>query len=1075
MLATVRNRRGLVTSVTPYGGGPEGQVHLVTVEYFDGDGAAEDSLIWEREVGAKVLEPTALPLVHRDPPMRHDEFDAMVRAARWSALTPYNDPDREEGPLTRLPISSPLHAAIQIEDYQLVPLLKALRMPRVLLLLADDVGLGKTIEAGLILQELLLRRRVRRVMIACPAALRVQWQEEMHEKFSLSFDIVDRGSTHELQRHLGFEANPWRTFSHVITSYHYLKQADVLERFRSASRRNPESPHLPWDLLIVDEAHNLSPASLGQDSDLASMLKQVAPLFEHRLFLTATPHSGHTRSFTGLLEMLDPVRFTRKSTPLTDAEKQRVEHVVVRRLKREINEASERPRFAERLPPVAVELRLGKDEKALAEAFQAFRAKVRSLIAGRGRSEELAGNFAIEILGKRLLSCPVAFADSWHRYLEGTKAEEEASAAEVSAAGRVARDESADDKEAETRTAQASHVVGAWLKPLMGELATESAWITQTLARLGLAEAHVPPERRRPSEDSRLDALVSVIEDRVLVNGVFSDDERIVIFTEYKTTLDYVASRLQQRYAETGRIGLLFGQMGAGHRTNFDRVKVAFNDPKDPIRILVATDAASEGLNLQETARYVFHYDIPWNPARLEQRNGRLDRHGQARDVTVFHFTSDDDADLKFMAYVVGKIHTIREDLGSTGEIFDRGIERRLIQGEDDAGVRADIEEGLAKAKGRAQFDPDKAVDIGDDERRKLDALNREVDLDPDTLRDTLDVAMAVEGGGRPRIQEEHDRRYRFVLPIPPSWTDLVDDTLRRGGGQRGALPKLVFDGNAFVRESNGRPIFRPDPDAVLLHLGHPVIHHAINAFARKRFPGADDPEAKATRWTVRVGGVPEHKDALILVTIEELAVNELRETFHHWIRTIRFPVFNTHLEDPLPHATARSIRLPVGEPPSESQREKARAVWEDVESDVQANLDQQAAALSEELNSMLEDEREAAETEENSRFKSRHGELSKMIETSTVKSLEAELAEAKSDAAQHHLFDDEKRLAELLRTIAELEEEVNRRNAHYEELRSQLGMERDRVIKYIIPKRFALRGEARVFPVAIEIRLPGE
>ncbi len=123
----------------------------------------------------------------------------------------------------------------------------------------------------------------------------------------------------------------------------------------------------------------------------------------------------------------------------------------------------------------------------------------------------------------------------------------------------------------------------------------------------------------------------------------------------------------------------------------------------------------------------------------------------------------------------------------------------------------------------------------------------------------------------------------------------------------------------------------------------------------------------------------------------------------------------------------------------------------------------------------MLEDEREAAEIEENSRFKSRHGELSKMIETSTVKSLEGELTEAKSDAAQHHLFDDEKRLAELLRTIAELEEEVNRRTAHYEELRSQLSMERDRVIKYIIPKRFALRGEARVFPVAIEIRLPGE
>src|SRR5690606_7938778 len=113
------------------------------------------------------------------------------------------------------------------------------------------------------------------------------------------------------------------------------------------------------------------------------------------------------------------------------------------------------------------------------------------------------------------------------------------------------------------------------------------------------------------------------------------------------------------------------------------QIKDAFNDPAAPVRVLLATDAASEGLNLQETARLLLHFEIPWNPSRLEQRNGRLDRHGQARDVTVYHFTSDDDADLRFLRRVVGKVEQIREDLGAVGELFDAAFARRFVDLED--------------------------------------------------------------------------------------------------------------------------------------------------------------------------------------------------------------------------------------------------------------------------------------------------------------------------------------------------------------------------------------------------------
>lgn len=204
MFATVRNRRGIVSAVEPFDG-ESGRLHLVHLEYKDDQLPVEEQLLWELEPRKILLEPTALPDVGKTDPMPGEDFDALLRASRWTAATPFLDPE-SSGPLERLPISSPFHGAVQVEDFQLVPLLKALRMPRVNLLIADDVGLGKTIEAGLILSELLLRRRIQRVLILTPASLRLQWRDEMSDKFALPFDLVDRAETHALRRRLGMDA-----------------------------------------------------------------------------------------------------------------------------------------------------------------------------------------------------------------------------------------------------------------------------------------------------------------------------------------------------------------------------------------------------------------------------------------------------------------------------------------------------------------------------------------------------------------------------------------------------------------------------------------------------------------------------------------------------------------------------------------------------------------------------------------------------------------------------------------------------------------------------------------------------
>jgi SNF2 family DNA or RNA helicase len=146
-------------------------------------------------------------------------------------------------------------------------------------------------------------------------------------------------------------------------------------------------------------------------------------------------------------------------------------------------------------------------------------------------------------------------------------------------------------------------------------------------------------------------ALEALIDRLLRENGQWRDDERLVVFTEYKTTLDYLVRRLTAKFGEE-RVLTLFGGMDDVERSE---VKSCFNNPAHPVRVLVATDAAAEGLNLQRTARYLLHFDCPWNPSRIEQRNGRIDRHGQPRDVTIFHFVTDQDQDLAFLAHVISE------------------------------------------------------------------------------------------------------------------------------------------------------------------------------------------------------------------------------------------------------------------------------------------------------------------------------------------------------------------------------------------------------------------------------------
>ncbi len=600
------------------------------------------------------------------------------------------------------------------------------------------------------------------------------------------------------------------------------------------------------------------------------------------------------------------------------------------------------------------------------------------------------------------------------------------------------------------------------------------AAIDHALERLGLTRHD--GALRVPTSDSRFDRLLEVVTRHLRDGKQWKQDERLIIFTEYKTTLDYLFRRFKHEFQSdfNSRIRILFGGKSQAGLMNRDEVIASFNDPEDPIRILIATDVASEGLNLQESARLVFHFDIPWNPSRLEQRNGRLDRHGQARDVTVFHFTSEDDADLKFVGKVVQKVHEIREDLGSMGQVFDAAFERRFQDQEDTDPLIEHLDHDVKKAKGRAVVPHSANENNGEEYARHLAEFALHLDLSPQTLRQTLEVALA-SGFGYPRLDGPDAKGcMRLTTPIPPRWQSLIDDTLRleRKGASIGALPAIVFDPAFFMDASKGRSVFRAKPDTVLLHLGHPIFHHALSTLARLRFPGSGRKQRDhtASRWTVRTGNLPKDVDALILLTVEELAINELREPFHHWTRTYQIPVRQGELGQPLAYQPPTTDR-PGGHVADGALVEGGRHVWEDVEPDLKAFIQSRTAALTEALQVRLEEVGRDAIKAEQDRFRLRLKEVERAMSENTIAKLEKERDRLIADMRQLSLIDIDRRAQED--RLRDLDVELQRRSSHFTELLIRLKAEQDRVLSLVLPKRYQLRQSAQVFPVAVEIRLP--
>jgi len=856
-----RLRQWVVEGVAPPA--KYGDASLVSLVCLDDDHQGRRlEVLWELELGANILQPEAhgLGVARQIDPPRH--FAAVLHALRWSSVTATD---------ARL-FQAPFRAGIQLLAHQLTPLKKALQLPRANLFIADDVGLGKTIEAGLVLQELLLRQRVELVLIVCPPSVALQWRDEMAVRFGLHFELYNRAFVARRRQERGFGCNPWSTHSRFIVSYQTLRrpehQEPLLQHLGERASRS---------LLILDEAHTVAPASPGRyaiDSRLTKVAKALTPLFENRLFLSATPHNGHSNSFSALLEMLDPQRFTRA----VEVQAKAREEVMVRRLKEDLR-ALKVATFPKReivriaLPGTPPEVRLSQ---LLAEYTALMK-------PARGR-----GTLVFVNLQKRLLSSIEAFVRTLELHAEAVL--EGRAKAQLDLSARTlgeSRSSSPDTLPLAWETERAptneaapdldDDVYGADDDALDAEDAHAAALSSRAVetpagrARQLLDEMLRLAREQRAQPDAKALALLDWIREHQCpaakaggpTKGPKSarawTDRRVLVFTEYGDTKKWVRRIVSAAIDGTDRaderIMDFHGGMSDDQRAE---VQEAFNgDPAEhPVRILLATDAAREGVNLQGHCADLFHFDVPWNPARLEQRNGRIDRTLQpAPEVRCHYFAYSERTEDAVLETLVHKVEVIRKELGSLGSVLMERLDGVLARGIDgrtaaDLDAAEDVKALRETAREEAEVeraDLKKLKAEIDEASRILDASAKVMEFDPPLLRDAIDVGLELAGiPGRLTPAPGHEDAW--ALPaMPESWEPTLD-ALRSPRGRDESLwdwrarplPPVTFTAGKELGDRR-----------VHLHLSHPLVQRVMD---RLRAQGTANDLSRVT-------AVPSRKD----------------------------------------------------------------------------------------------------------------------------------------------------------------------------------------------------------------------
>jgi superfamily II DNA or RNA helicase len=463
-------------------------------------------------------------------------------------------------------------AAMDLVSYQIEPAVQALKQPRQRILIADAVGLGKTLEAGILVCELIHRGRGKRILVLTLKSMLTQFQKEFWNRFTIALTRLDSIGLQRVRNRIPTNHNPFYYYDKAIISIDTLKQDTEYRVYLEQAY---------WDIIVIDEAHNV--ADRGTSSQRARLAKLLAGRSDTLIMLSATPHDGRARSFASLMNMLDP-------TAISDPEHYAREDftnkgLVVRRFKKDIQhqvDSEFKEREVYRLCHQA-----SPEEEATYEALL----EVRFTRAGRHDGQG-QGTLLRITLQKALFSSPAACRDS--------------------VANRIAQ--LSRQQEAQPTDAIQTEI--------------------EDLRRLDAQLARIEPGRY-----AKYQALLDLIRRQDFDWSARRRDDRLVIFSERIETLHFLKRQLSEDLRlRPKQVELLHGQMSD---VDQQAIVEAFGRPEAPVRVLLCSDVASEGINLHYLSHRLIHFDIPWSLMVFQQRNGRIDRYGQERTPRIYYLITE--------------------------------------------------------------------------------------------------------------------------------------------------------------------------------------------------------------------------------------------------------------------------------------------------------------------------------------------------------------------------------------------------------------------------------------------------
>ena len=674
-------------------------------------------------------------------------------------------------------------------------------------LLADDPGAGKTIMAGLLIRELIARGDLQRCLVVCPGNLVEQWQDELHERFGLPFDILTNDK---------LEAS--RTGNWFLENDLVIGRLDKLARDENVQAKLG-TPDCRWDLIVCDEAHKMSATFFGGEINYTKRYrlgKFLSNLTRHFLLMTATPHNGKEADFQLFMALLDGDRFEgrfRDGVHTTD-----VSDLMRRVTKEELVKFDNTPLLPERVAET-VPYQLSDGEKRLYDDVTKYVSEEFNRAAALQNSKR-AGNvgFALTILQRRLASSPEAIYQSlWrrHRRLENTLLELEAlhrRGDAESALDRAAIDQDDEDIEGleEAPDDEVEEIEGELL-----DRATAASTIADLKAEIATLERlkALALEVRRNGGDTKWQELAKLFSDASMRG------QKLVIFTEHRDTLRYLERQIASLLGTEDTIVSIHG----GLRRE-DRAKAQDSFILDPeVRVLLATDAAGEGINLQR-AHLMVNYDLPWNPNRIEQRFGRIHRIGQTEVCRLWNLVARETREGAVYQRLLEKLEEARNALG--GKVFDvlgkvhfegRPLRELLI----DAvryGEQPEVRGRLTQVVDNA-FDheylkdlwEEKALVHGAMDTSRVHQVREQMEraearrLQPHYIESFFLETFRRLGGS---VREQESRRYR-VLQVPASIRNRNSSILPR-------YERIVFDKSLKAPQEQ--------PLAAFVYPGHPLL-----------------------------------------------------------------------------------------------------------------------------------------------------------------------------------------------------------------------------------------------------------